>query len=422
MGMTMLQKIIARSAGRPSVSAGDVVPISVDSAGMLDSTFFPAQWSGRTIRHVAEPNRVLVIFDHEVLATTPAAADAHRLGREFVEKFGIERFHDIGGEQGISHVVIAENGYALPGTTMLSSDSHACSSGAFNCAAFAASPLELLFTVTTGQSWVRLGEAVRYKLTGRLQGHASAKDIFLHLAGAYGHHAGQYAEFGGEGMTSLSIEARRTLATMCAELGVDFALFEADDALTDYLAARTSENFEPQFPDVDAPYQVRRIVDLGQIRPMVALPDRMLSNTMPVQALERVDIQQAFIGSCANGNFEDLAAAARIVRGRKVAKGTRFVVTPGSQRVYRDALRAGHIETLLDAGAVFTSSTCGACMGGHTGVLGPGETCITASTRNFKGRMGHATARIYMASPETVAASAIAGRIVDPGEIEGAAI
>jgi 3-isopropylmalate/(R)-2-methylmalate dehydratase large subunit len=212
------------------------------------------------------------------------------------------------------------------------------------------------------------------------------------------------------------MDARRTLATMGTELNADFTIFEPDEHMIDYVRERTSAPFEPQYPDADCLYADRRILDLDKMEPLVALPGKVINNAVGVSEVHSERIQQAFIGSCANGNFDDLKIAADVVRGRKVAAGVRFLITPGSQAIYRQALKAGLIETLMDAGAVVTNATCGACQGGHMGVLGPNETCITASTRNFSGRMGDPSARIYMASPATVAASALTGVVTHPGE------
>jgi 3-isopropylmalate/(R)-2-methylmalate dehydratase large subunit len=225
------------------------------------------------------------------------------------------------------------------------------------------------------------------------------------------------ARASGAALPHLSIDARRTLTTMGAELSAEFATFEPDEVLIDYVKARNPAPFEPQYPDTDAVYVARRTIDLSTLSPMVALPDRVIRNAVPVEEAAGEPIQQAFIGSCANGTLDDLAEAARVLKGRHVAPGVRLLVTPGSQRIAVAAAKAGYVQTLLDAGAVVTPATCGACYGGHMGVLGPGETCITASTRNFKGRMGDATARIYMASPATVAASAVAGHIAHPSSI-----
>lgn len=415
MGMTIVEKIFARASGERQVAPGDLVVVDVDVSVMLDSSFHPN--GRRKILKVPDPDKVVVIYDHMVPAPDRLSADGQAYGREFVREFGIKRFHDVGPDQGIGHAVIADKAYALPGTVLVCGDSHTCASGAFNCAARGVGQPDLLAAVTTGKAWFRVGETVRYDMIGRLRHGVSAKDVFLHLAGTYGDHTNQNIEFGGPALSGLSINARRTLATMGAELSADFATFECDQILVDYVRERNPAPFEPQHPDPDASYADRRTIDLDAIEPLVALPDSVIRNSVPVGEVGDEKIQQAFIGSCANGTLDDLAEAARVVKGKKVAAGVRLIVTPGTQQVFSAALRAGYVQTLMDAGAVVTPATCGACFGGHMGILGAGETCITASTRNFKGRMGDPTARIFMASPATVAASAIAGRIVHPGTV-----
>jgi 3-isopropylmalate/(R)-2-methylmalate dehydratase large subunit len=286
-----------------------------------------------------------------------------------------------------------------------------------NCAARAVTILDLLYAVTTGETWLTVGATVRYDLAGRLRRGVSAMDVFLAMAGSLGSHAGQHLEYGGEGLAGMSIAQRRTIATMSTELNADFATFEADERLLDHVRDRTDETFEPVAPDADAAYARRATIDLGGIETMVAMPDAVLGNTVPVAQASGQPIDQAFIGSCANGSLSDIAEAAEILDGRKVAPGVRLIVTPASQAIYRAALDAGYLKILAEAGAIVTNSSCGACAGGHLGVLGPGETCITSSTRNFKGRMGDASARIFMGSPATVAASAAAGAIADPREM-----
>ncbi len=415
MGMTIAEKILARASGVAKIAPGDLAVVKVDLSVMIDLSFSRSSW--REVLKVHDPDKVAVVFDHEVPAATRESAAMHARGREFVRRFGIRRFHDVGPDQGISHVVVAENAYALPGTVMACSDSHTCSAGALNCVARGLGAPDLLYAITTGKTWFLVGETVRYDLTGRLAPGVSTKDLFLHIAQEYGDHANQNIEFGGPALAHLSIDARRTLTTMGAELSAEFATFEPDEVLIDYIKTRNPAPFEPQYPDADAAYARRETIALDRLEPLVALPDKVVRNAVPVGEVAGEPIQQAFIGSCANGTIEDIAEAARVLAGRKVSPGVRLIVTPGSQRIFAAAVRAGYVQTLLDAGAVVTPATCGACFGGHMGVLGPGETCITASTRNFKGRMGDITARIYMASPATVAASAAAGHIAHPGRV-----
>lgn len=415
--MTMTEKILARASGRSRVQPGDLVTVKVDKAVQIDLNFLRSMW--REPLRVWDPERIVVIFDHIAPPKDVQSAEACQIGREFVRRFGIRRFHDVGGDQGICHQVIADEAYALPGQILVCPDSHTCSGGAFNCAARGIGPADLIYVLCKGETWFKVGETVRYHLEGSPPPAVTAKDVFLHIAGQYGDHAMTNVEFGGPGVTAMSLDARRTLATMCAEISAEFALLEADQKVLDYLGGRTAEAFEPAPPDPGARYAAVRTIDLGRLEPLVALPHTVVGNVQPVRAAAGLRIDQAFIGSCANGTLDDLALAARIVKGRRVAPGVRFIVTPGSQRIFREAVKAGIVLTLMEAGALVTNATCGACAGLHLGVLGPGERCLTASTRNFKGRMGSNEAEIYMASPAVVAASALTGVITDPRDFLG---
>lgn len=416
MGMTAIEKILARNSGRDVVRPGDLVMVEVRTAVMYDNNFVPAIW--REVLKVKDAERIVVVFDHRVPAKDIVSAEAQKTGRDFVRKFNIKRFHDVGATQGICHVLVADHGYALPGTVLVCGDSHTCSAGAFNCAARGTGAPDMFYAITKGETWFRVGETVRYELEGTLQPNVSMKDVFLYLADTYGDHATMNVEYGGSALPNLSMNARRTMSTMSAELSAEFATFEPDQVLLDYVQERNpGVELEPQYPDSDATYNDVRTIDLGKIEPLVALPDTVLNNSRPVGAVAGTKIDQAFIGSCANGTLDDLAAAAEILDGKQVAPEVRLIITPGSQTIYRQALKLGYIETLMDAGAVVTNATCGACGGGHLGVLAAGETCITASTRNFKGRMGSPEARVFMGSPATVAASAVRGTIADPREV-----
>lgn len=414
MGMTIAEKILARKSGQAKVGPGDLVTVEVDTVVMIDNSFTAGRW--RDIQKVRDPDRIVVVFDHRVPASTEDSAAAHRTGRGFVAKFGIKRFHDVGYDQGISHQLVADHGYALPGTLLVCSDSHTCSAGVFNCLARGVGEPDVLYSAIKGETWFRVGETIRYELEGTLSRAVTTKDAFLQIAGRHGDHATQNIEWGGSGVAGLSIAARKTLTTMSAELSAEFSTFEADDVMKEWLRARNPQPFEGISPDKDAQYAAVRKVNLSGLEPLVAFPDTVVENSRPVADAAGTKIDQAFIGSCANGTMDDLRLAAQVLDGKRVAPGVRLIITPGSQSVYRDAAREGILATLVEAGAVVTPSTCGACGGGHLGILGPNETCITASTRNFKGRMGASSAKIYMASTATVAASAIKGVIADPRE------
>ena len=309
MGMNIAEKILAKASGAARVVPGEIAIVDVGTCVLTDMNFLPASW--REILKMRDPTRVVVVLDHLVPANEPQSAAAHTTAREFVKRFGIARFHDVGREQGISHVVVADNAYALPGTVMVNPDSHTCGGGAFNCAARGVGLPETIFAVTTGKSWFRVGETIRYELEGRLKPGVSAKDVFLHIAGTWGAHVNQNVEYGGPGMANLSLNARRTLAIMGTELSAEFVIFEPDQAMLDYVRARNPAPFEATLPDPDAIYLDRRCLALGTIEPLVALPDSMVNNSVPVGEVAGQRIDQAFIGSCANGTLDDLAVAAQ---------------------------------------------------------------------------------------------------------------
>ncbi|MHA6616192.1 3-isopropylmalate dehydratase large subunit [Pseudonocardia sp. DLS-67] len=420
MAGTLIEKVLARAAGRDSVRPGDIAVCTVDMTVLLDIQFL---WD-RLLDVVAvhDPDRLAIVMDHAVPAPGLREAEAGTHAREFAARHGIDKFFDV-GNHGIVHQVLAEQGLALPGTLVACTDSHTCAAGAYNCAARGLGPAEILSIVCTGTTWHRVPPTIRYELTGAPQPWVNGKDVFLRIAGTYGDATNCALEFGGPGLAALPMSDRRTIATQGAEVGADFSIFPADEACLEFVASVAPDaRPDPVLPDPDADYAEVREIDLSAVEPMVAEPGTVIHNTRPVSTVADVAIQQAFIGSCANGQLADLATAAEVVRGHTVAPGVRLIVTPASQAVYLEAVRRGYVETLVAAGAVVTNSTCGACFGYHMGVVGPGEVCITASTRNFTGRMGSREASIYMASPATVAASALRGRISDVRDVAPAGV
>jgi 3-isopropylmalate/(R)-2-methylmalate dehydratase large subunit len=409
-GMTIAEKILARAAGQERVRPGEIVVCAVDVAVQMDMGFLGERPS---LRQVWDPSRVVLVADHLAPAPDLASAEAHVRMREFARRFGVRQLYDV-GRQGISHQLIAEAGLALPGTVLANGDSHTCAAGAFNCVARGLGAPEMLYVLATGRTWYLCGPTTRFVLSGELPPRVLPRDVVHYIAGVYGDFAGQNLEYVGPTVAAMTMAGRQTIATMSAELSAEFALFEADGTTDAYLRARTDAPYTPVFADPDAEYAASHAVDVSALEPQVALPGRVPHNVAPVSAVAGTRIDQAFVGSCANGRLEDLAIAAEVVKGRKVHPDVRFIVTPSSQQQLKEAVRLGIVETLMDADAVVTNSTCGACFGGHMGVLGPNEVCLTASTRNFQGRMGHPSARIYLGSPATVAASAIAGCIADP--------
>jgi 3-isopropylmalate/(R)-2-methylmalate dehydratase large subunit len=411
--MTMIEKILARAAGRDTVAVGDTVVVDVDMTVLIDLQF-SAGWIEP--RKIADPDKVAVVMDHAVPAPTLQDATGGTIARRFVKQFGIEKFFDV-GRHGICHQVIAENGLALPGQVLACTDSHTCAAGAYNCAARGLGIAEVLSVMCTGKTWFTIAPTIRYELKGQLPPHVSGKDVFLHIAGTYGDATNHNLEYGGPGLKSLPMSDRRTIATQGAELSADFSIFGMDETCRDFLQTVSSAPFRAVDADADARYSHTRAVDLNSLAPYVALPGTVSNNAVPVTELENRTLDQCFIGSCANGQLDDLRVAADILRGKQVADRVRLIVTPASQAVYREAMRLGYLQDIADAGGVVTNSTCGACFGYHMGVVGPGEVCLTSSTRNFRGRMGSPDAEIFMGSPATVAASALTGVITDPRRV-----
>ncbi len=413
-GSTMTEKILAAKSGRDRVVPGEIAVVSVDTAVALDLNFYDGLWAEP--REVFDPDRIVVIYDHVVPAPTRQAADFLARGRRFAQRVGITQFHDVGPTQGICHQIIADRPYARPGEILVCTDSHTCSGGALNCAARGIGSTELLYVLAKGYTWFRVGGTVRYELQSRLSSGVSAKDVLLHVAGTFGDHVGLNMEFGGPGLANLDMDERRTIATMCAEVSAEFAVFECDAILAAHLEARGVSAADAVAPDPDASYESVRSLDLGDVEPMVGLPGSVVDNTAPVgHFVDRV-VNRAFVGSCSNGTLADLRTVASVLKGHSVHSDVTFLVTPGSQEIYQEALKDGTIQAITEAGALVTTSSCGMCAG-FVNALSSGDVCISSSTRNFKGRMGHPDSQIYLGSSATVAASAIAGRLTDPRDV-----
>jgi 3-isopropylmalate/(R)-2-methylmalate dehydratase large subunit len=407
----MIEKLFARASGKDKVSVGDIVTVKVDQAVLLDSTFtipgrFPFPES------VWDPEKIALVFDHTIPAPNLIIANGLKNGRNFAKRYGIKFYGE--GRQGISHQLMAELGMARPGAILMCSDSHTCASGAFNCAARGVGSEEMLYVVCTGHTWFIVYPTIRYVLEGALRPGVYPRDIIHHIASVYGDHVGHNVEYVGPAVRGISMSGRQTMSTMSAELSAEFALFEADEITDAYLQGRAQAPYTPVFADEDADYADVRRIDLADIEPLVVMPHFVPKNVKPVSEVLGLKIDQAFIGSCANARIEDLRIAAAVLKGRHVHPDVRMIITPSSSDVMKQASEEGLIPIFIEAGALVTNATCGACLGGSMGVIGEGERCLTSSTRNFKGRMGSPDSEVLMASPATVAASAIAGGIADP--------
>ncbi len=418
-GMTMAERVLAKAAGRDHVTAGEFVMAKIDLALLHD--IFAAQVFSMLrevgVEKVFDPDRTVVVIDHLVPAPTAEAATVHQQIRHDVTRLGIGAFYDAG--QGICHQLLPERGHVRPGTLVVGTDSHSTSYGALGAGGTGIGTSDMVYALATGSLWFRVPPTIRFDLTGELARGVSWKDVILYLAGQFGADSAQYKsiEFGGPAVAKADMSSRLTVSNMAVEMGAKFGFFAADEVTNSYLVEHGGAGCEPFGPDPDAAYEAVHEVSLSDLSPQVALPHEV-DRVAPVSAAEGVTINQAFLGSCTNGRIEDLGAAATVLEGRHVAPGVRLLVAPASREVLREATRSGVLATLVEAGATILAPGCGPCFGGHGGLLGPGERCIGTHNRNFCGRMGSADAEIYLASPATVAASAIAGAIADPRYLE----
>ena len=414
MGMTLAEKILARASGRSTVKAGDYVVASIDLAMIHEGMrgVYPILKEAG-VKKLWDPERVVSIIDHWVPAPTVEAAVHHQTVRKAVEEYGIR--HAYGEKAGICHQVLPEKGHVVPGDLIVGTDSHTTTYGAFGAAATGIGYSEMAYALATGKLWFRVPETLRFQMDGELPKGVMSKDLLLHIAGRYSAEVAQYKaiEFTGSTARKMSLASRMTMSNMSVELGAKFGFFEPDDKVIDFLNGRAKKAYSLIQPDLDAIYESVHRVDASILEPQVAFPHN-IDNVKSISRVERVKIDQAFIGSCTNGRIEDLRVAAQILKGKKVHPQVRLIVVPASWEVYREALRAGILETLVDAGALICNSTCGPCFGGHMGLLAPGERCIASINRNFQGRMGSPESEVYLGSPATVAASALEGVIADP--------
>lgn len=414
MPQTLAEKIMSRLAGR-SVTAGEFVEIQPDWTFSLDDGIglIDRYLKQHGIERLADPDRIAIFYDHYSPADTPLHAHVQRVGRLLCQRFGIRRLYDVG--EGISHQIAVESGVVRPGEMVTNTDSHTCTTGAVGAVGCGIGAAEMAYLWTYGRLWFRVPESIRIRLEGRLAPGASPKDVVLTILQRISARGAIYAsvEYAGDGVAQFGIPDRMTLCNMGIEMGAKFASVPADGVTRAHYRELGIEIGEAPQPDAEAAYAAEHVVDLASVEPMVSAPSRV-DNVHAIGALPEVRVDQAFLGTCTNGRYEDLAVAAGIMRGRRLAPGVRMLVTPASRAVYKRALADGLIETFVEAGCTVTTPGCGACAGIHQGVLAEDEVCIATASRNFIGRMGHRDARIYLGSPATVAASALAGRIVDP--------
>ncbi len=414
--MNIIEKILARASGKREVSLGEIVEANIDVAMIHDLTAPLAIKSFREIgaKKVWDNQRVVVILDHIVPASSVRSATLHKIVRDFVEEQNIKNFYDV-GLGGVCHQVMPEKGHVRPGETIVGADSHTCTYGAFGAFATGIGSTEMAAVFVTGKLWFRVPEVIKVNVTGKFQKLVTPKDLTLNIVGKIGADGAIYkgVEFGGSTIRNMSIDGRMVLCNMAVEMGAKAGIIEPDEKTLDYVKGRTDKAVNPVRSDPDATYERVLDIDISALEPQVSVP-HSVDNVKPVSEVEDVEVDQAFIGSCTNGRLEDLRSAAQVLKGRKVARGVRLLVIPASQEIYLNALNEGLIKTFMEAGATIGNPNCGPCLGGHMGLLAEEEVCISSSNRNFVGRMGSTKSYVYLASQATVAASAVTGKITDP--------
>lgn len=419
MGMTMTQKILANAAGKPEVKEGDLIMANLNLVLGNDITSSVA---------IDELNKIQAnkVFDKQKIALVPdhftpnkdikSAMQCQKL-RKFALENEIENYFEV-GEVGIEHALLPEKGLVVAGDCVIGADSHTCTYGALGAFSTGVGSTDMAYAVVTGQSWFKVPSAIKFVLTGKPKPNISGKDIILHIIGKIGVDGARYKsmEFTGDGLNYLSMDDRFTMANMAIEAGAKNGIFEVDDKTIDYIEKHSKKEYKIYKADEDAQYDEVIEIDLSSIDYTVAFPHSP-GNAKTKEQWGDVKVDQVVIGSCTNGRFEDIKATAEILKGKKVKKGVRVIVFPATQAIYLECIKSGYIQNLIESGCVISAPTCGPCLGGHMGILAENEVCVSTTNRNFLGRMGHITSKIYLASPKVAAASAIAGKLITPEEV-----
>jgi 3-isopropylmalate/(R)-2-methylmalate dehydratase large subunit len=425
MGMTMVQKILARASGQDRVNTGDVVEPAVDLAMSHENGALVINQFGEIYKDTGidakiwDPSRIAIIFDHRVPAESSKTATNQKKIRDFVAKQGITRFHDIRGDEGgICHQILPENGYVLPGQVVVGTDSHTTSHGALGAFAFGIGATEMASVWALGKVLnVEVPGTIKVVVEGDLPKHVEPKDVILNLIGRITAEGANFRviEFHGSTIRKMSTSGRLVLCNMSVEAGATSGIVPPDEETLRYLREEAGLKSLPEIsgPDPDARYDQVVEIDATKLEPQIAFP-HTVDNVKPIGAALGIKVQQIVIGSCTNGRLDDLETAASILRGRKVARSVRMLVFPASFRIYREALKRGYLDTLIEAGAVVMNPGCGPCLGVHQGALADGDKALATTNRNFKGRMGNPNAEVYLCSSATAAASAVTGEITDP--------
>ena len=410
----MTQKILAAHAGLDQVEAGQLIEAQLDMVLGNDITSPVAikEFEKYGFDQVFDPGKVAMVMDHFAPNKDIKAAQQCKACRTFVCAKNIEHFYDV-GEMGIEHALLPEKGIVAPGECIIGADSHTCTYGALGAFSTGVGSTDMAAGMATGKCWFKVPGAIRFVLEGTLAPNVSGKDVILHIIGMIGVDGALYRsmEFVGDGVASLSMDDRLTICNMAIEAGAKNGIFEVDDVTRAYVKERVQHEYREYRADADAVYEQTYTIDLSTIKPTVAFP-HLPENTKTVDEItEPIAIDQVVIGSCTNGRISDMEAAARILKGKHIAKGVRCIIIPATQSIYKECIRRGYMDIFIDAGCVVSTPTCGPCLGGYMGILAEGERCVATTNRNFVGRMGHVDSEVYLASPATAAASAIAGVI-----------
>ena len=421
MGMTMTQKILAAHAGLSEVKAGQLIEANLDLVLGNDVTCPVAinVFEENGADSVFDNTKIAMIMDHFTPNKDIKAAEQVKISRQFADKYDIKNYRDV-GQMGIEHALLPEIGLVGPGSLCIGADSHTCTYGALGAFSTGVGSTDMCAGMISGKAWFKVPSAIKFELVGEPHGYVSGKDVILHIIGMIGVDGALYKsmEFCGEGIKHLNMDDRLCIANMAIEAGAKNGIFPVDDITREYCDGRFQGTPVEYTADEDAEYDETYVIDLSTLRPTVAFP-HLPENTKTVDEIgeTEVKIDQCVIGSCTNGRLSDLRAAANVLKGKKIAKGVRCIIFPGTQQIWKDAMHEGLFDIFIDAGAVVSTPTCGPCLGGHMGILAAGEKAISTTNRNFVGRMGHVDSEVYLASPAVAAASAVKGYITDPEKL-----
>lgn len=420
MGMTMSQKILAAHAGLKEVKAGQFIEADLDIVLGNDVTTPVAinEFKKMGAKGVFDKKKVVIVPDHFTPNKDIKAAEQCKMIREFAVDLEVENYFEV-GQMGIEHVLLPEKGLVTAGDLIIGADSHTCTYGALGAFATGIGSTDMAAGMATGKAWFKVPSAIKFNVTGKMGKWVSGKDVILHIIGFLGVDGALYKsmEFMGPGLINLSMDDRLSMANMAIEAGAKNGIFMVDERTVEFIKNAGKKPYTVYAPDADAEYDETYDIDLSKIRPTVAFP-HLPDNTRTIDEVGDVKIDQVVIGSCTNGRMEDMRAAASIFKGRQVAKNLRVMIFPGTQKVYLECIKEGLAEIFVEAGAVFSTPTCGPCLGGHMGILAAGERAIATTNRNFVGRMGHPESEVYLSSPLVAAASAITGKITDPEKLK----